>query len=126
MDHLATHRLAKVLFRLSDVAAWLVLLLAIFGTIGNLLIDVIPSNAPTIAERLCASGLCAIVAVGAFTLTRRHLFGLPLVMLVPVAFGFYHTLLLALAYAALALSIFGTPFAIAFVEVRQRSARKAS
>jgi hypothetical protein len=119
MNRNMTHRVAGALFQLSDAVAWVIFFFAILGILGNLLVEFVPPKAIPLTERLWGSALCALVAAGAFQLTRRHMFGLLLVMLSPFAFEFHSSLLLVVVYALLALAIFGTPFAVANIEARK-------
>jgi len=119
----------RTLFKLSDVFAWVLFLVAAYAALASLLVDAVPSSAraaPSISPLLYTCILCIVVAVGAFALTRRRLVGLPLVMPLPVAFHFYSNLLLVSVYVVAVLLVFGGPFLLAFVEARHRVAGNAS
>ena len=121
-----TSRIIKALFQFSDACAWVVLFFSALTALSYPFIDVVPPNRPAESQLLLASGLSLLVAVGAYHLTRRRLFGLPLVLLLPVAFGFYSNLLATVAYLVSASVVFGAPLACAFLEARARPAGKAS
>ena len=70
--------------------------------------------------------LCLVVAFGAFHLTRRHLLGLPLVLLLPIAFDFFSNWLATVLYVLFAFLVFGMPFILAIAEVRRKNRQVAS
>lgn len=70
--------------------------------------------------------LSAVVVFGAFQITRQHLVGLSLVLLLPIALDFYSNWLATLAYAFFALIVFGSPFMLARIESRRASRDGAS
>lgn len=126
MNRHMSHRLANAAFRLSDAVAWVVLFFAVLGIFGSLLVEYVPPKTIPLTERLWGAGLSALVAAGAFHLTRRRVFGVLLVLLSPFAFEFYNNLLLVAAFSLAALAIFGAPFAIGYVEARNVHAGNAS
>src|SRR5690348_4911578 len=81
----------SALFRFSDAVAWLVFIVAAYAALAIPFIEFVPHPGATSPTRLPVylSPLCAVVAFGAFHLTRRHLFGLPLILLLPMAFEFF-------------------------------------
>jgi len=107
----------SVLFRLSDAFAWLVFIVAAYTALAIPFIEFVPHAGATSPTRLPVylSLLCAVVAFGAFHLTRRHLFGLPLILLLSVALDSWFA---AVLYVLFALLVFGTPYILVFVEAR--------
>jgi hypothetical protein len=120
-----TNRVTKALFRFSDACAWVVLFFSALAAVSFPFVEFVPRNRPAESELLFASGLSLLVAIGAYQLMRRRLFGLPLVLLLPVAFGFHTNLFATFAYLLSATAAFGAPFVRAFLEARA-SAAKAS
>ena len=114
-------RLTKALFYLSDTCAWLLgsvaalvaLSFPFLGTISAK-IDHETISFPKIA---LATLLWAVVAIGAWRLTRRKLWGLVAVSL-PAMYGGLGS---AASYLALVALVFGSPLLLAFLEARNRA-----
>jgi hypothetical protein len=112
------------LFRISDAFAWLVFAVALLAP----LVEFAPRTGvggPTTLPWYF-SLLCVVAAFGAFHLTRRHLFGLPLVLLLPIAGDLFSNWFAIALYVLFALLVFGTPFLLAFIEARQNARHLAS
>jgi hypothetical protein len=114
----------SALFRISDAVAWLVFVSAL----ALPLVEFAPQTGVGGPARLPLSltVLCVVVAFGAFLLTRRRLFGLLLVLFLPVAFDFFTNWVASTLYVLSALIVFGSPFMLAFVEARQNARHVAS
>ena len=107
----------SALFRISDAIAWLVFIVALMMP----LIEIAPQGGVGGPTRFpwYSSLLCVVVAFGAFHLTRRHLFGLLLVLLLPIVPGLFPNWLATGLYVLFTLLVFGTPFLLAFIEAKQ-------
>ena len=118
----------SALFRFSDAFAWLVFIVTACEALVMPLIEFAPRSGVGGPTRVpfYFPLLCAVVAFGAFHLTRRHLFGLPLVLLLPIAFDFFTNWLATVLYVLFALFVSGMPFMLAFVEARRKIRHVAS
>lgn len=118
----------SVLFRLSDAFAWLVFIVAAYTALAIPFVEFVPHAGATSPARLpfYLSILCVVVAFGAFHLTRRHLFGLPPIFLLPVALNFFTNWSATALYILFALLVFGTPFLLVFIEARRKAHHVAS
>ncbi|WP_347261040.1 hypothetical protein [Rudaea sp.] len=115
----------SALFRISDAFAWLVFIVAAYAALSAPFMEFAPPSGAGVATRLPIYFplLYVVVAFGAFHLTRRHLFGLPLVLLLPIVFENW---LATGLYVVIALLVFGTPFMLAFIEARRNIRHVAS
>lgn len=113
-------RLTKFLFGLSDLCAWMLMTVAVAAVAVVLFLGPGPDAKPfTLLESMGLSLLWILVAVGAYSLTRRRPFGVVLVMLPVVLWLFQGNVAPALIYAAFALLVFATPLVLVWREVRR-------
>ena len=116
-------RLTKALFYLSDTCAWLLFsfaaLVAIsfpfFGSVSAKM----DHEAISPIKIAAITVLWAVVAIGAWRLTRRKLWGL-LAISLPAIYG---GLGFKVSYLGLVAVIFGSPLLLAFLEARNRAVR---
>ena len=115
-------RLTRVLFRVSDTFAYLLICFSVVSAVGFALLR---SEAAHMdhqpidwAAMIGVSAVWLATALGAYGLTRRKPFCLLLVLLPSLALIVTDSYVPALVYAGLALVIFGSPLALAFLEVR--------
>lgn len=116
-------RITSALFHVSDLFAYLLAGLAAFVALA------FPVAAPILArmdketisvlEILFVSGMWSIVAVGAWSLTRRRALGLCGVAL-PAVLG---NVWFSMAYLAAVALVFGLPLLLALLEARHRLRR---
>jgi len=118
-----TTRVTKALFQLSDACAWVVFFFSALTAVSTPFINFVPRVRPAESELLLASGLSLLVAFGAYLLTRHRLLGLPLVLVLPVAFGFHSNPSATAAYLVSATVVFGAPFVRALHEARASGAK---
>ncbi|MBN8885697.1 MAG: hypothetical protein J0I77_08240 [Rudaea sp.] len=118
----------STLFHFSDAFAWLIFIVATGAALAMPLVEFAPRSGIGRATEipLYFPLLFALVAFGALSLTRRHLLGLPLVMLLPFAFDFFTDWFAAVSYSLFASLVFGAPFMLAFVEARRKVRQVAS
>lgn len=116
--------ITRLLFRLSDAVAWILLFFAIAWGLGAQLIDVVPPAKIGLGDRWLVTDLCAIVALGAFLLTRRRAIGLPLVLLLPLAFN--GNAAQTIFYLLGALVVFGVPLVAVLLTASHRNIDYAS
>ena len=113
-------RLTKALFNLSDACAWLLASFAALAAVSFPILGPISARMDheTISpmEITVISLFWAVVALGAWRLTRRRLWGLVAVAL-PASYG---GLGFAVTYLGLVVLVFGTPLLLAFFEARAR------
>ena len=116
-------RLTKALFSLSDACAWLLASVAALAAVSFPLLAPIQAKmdheAISPLEITVITLLWAVVAIGAWRLTRRRLWGLAAVAL-PAIYGGPAFAATYLGFVAL---VFGTPLLLAFIEVRNRAVR---
>ena len=118
-------RLTKALFYLSDTFAWLLASFAALVAVSFPFLGPISAKMDheTISpiEITVITLLWAVVAIGAWHLTRRKLWGLVAVAL-PALYG---SLGFKLIYLGLVALVFGTPLLLAFFEARNRAVRES-
>lgn len=114
-------RVIKTLFWISDVAAWLLLFLAL---VGSLLMAYSPIFYAMDHEPISWSELlttlvgCLLVAKGAYELTRRRVWALLLVALPAFAALLLGNIKFGLVYLGSCMLVFGLPLGLAFRESR--------
>ena len=113
-------RATRVLFSLSDICAWMLLSGALLVAVAGLYVGSVelaghaPSSEP---GALPTSLLWFLVSIGAYAVTRRRPLSLVLLALPALALSVDGRFLFALSWLGLVL-VFGTPFVLAFIEVR--------
>lgn len=116
-------RLTKVLFYLSDTCAWLLFSFAALAAISFPFLGPISAkmdHATISPIKITAiTVLWAVVAIGAWRLTRRKLWGLFAVSLPAIYGGPGFTA----SYLGLVALVFGSPLLLAFLEARNRAIR---
>jgi hypothetical protein len=101
----------QFLFRLSVWAAGFLFVVAAYIAVAVWLIEAAPTGRFSLIQPpALVSTVSAIVAIGSLALMRHRIYGLLLVLLFPVAFGFFSSWLLTGAYVVLALAVLGTPY----------------
>lgn len=115
-------RITRVLFRLSDACAWLLVFVAllfalVMASMGPMFyaMDHEPVSWPELISTLV--GLL-VVAKGAYELTRRQPWALMLVSVPGIAAFLGGGTVFGIAYLGLVLLVFGVPFLLAFLELR--------
>jgi hypothetical protein len=117
-------RATKALFWVSDLVAWTLLVFTALAALAY------PASGPIYA-RMAGQPLSAwqiagmsltlaTIAIGAFLLTRRRISGFILVLIPSVFWLSTGSYAMALIYFASVLAIFGTPFVLAYCDLRAR------
>lgn len=116
-----SQRVTRALFLLSDVVAWLLVVIAVLVPLGEPIAAVEERRGLSWTSVIAGSAFCVAIAIGAYALTRRRLAGL-----LPLALASLPTFLAgaprpALIWLACVGLVFGTPFALAWREARVRA-----
>ena len=116
------HRLTKTLFAVADFLAWLLLAFSIAGALAFPFVGPVygrMSGQPVTA--LGIAGVCVlwlVVALGAFAITRRRVFGVFLVLLPAFQLLASGRVAFGLAVAGALVLAFATPFVIVLSQAR--------
>ena len=116
------HRLTNFLFVVADILAWLLLAFAVVGALTYPFVG--PVHARMSGQPITALGIVGTsvlwlaVALGAYAITRRQVFGIALVLLPAVQLIASGQVALGLVAVGVLVLAFATPFILAISQAR--------